>query len=311
MKKLRDHTYHYDQLVVGGNIEAVVYSFIRDIPLLFTRQVKPFRFDSFDSGFDLSLFGVVQEDKTLTTRDKEKVIGFYKKDLWERLTFMLSVAGNIPFADKIKSIRFEDEKAIKVITTSARSVKATFNKMYVFDDHGLSNFPCQQKINNKEVKYKVIDWVNVRSGTKHKYDYFKTDDDFVREVYFYPSDRIDGNHPDKKDLVTISYLSEEQRNDVEYSDTYVKFKVLSMMKEAGVKGQSNGRNPRDPTKKAYRSIKLEPSLREIVELAEVDYHDEKNIFFVKEVLEDIIINTKPAKNSYTFRVNEKINKRNR
>ena len=28
-------------------------------------------------------------------------------------------------------------------------------------------------------KYRVVDWVNVRSGMKHEYDYFETGEDFV------------------------------------------------------------------------------------------------------------------------------------
>ena len=50
----------------------------------------------------------------------------------------------------------------------------------------------------------------------HSYDYFETSSNFVKELYFYPSMRIDGVS-DKKDLVAVSYLEKEELNDFDYS----------------------------------------------------------------------------------------------
>ena len=50
--------------------------------------------------------------------------------------------------------------------------------------------------------------------------------DFVKEIYFYPSLRFDGS-VDRKDAVAISYLKKYQLQTFENSDTYVKFKVLN------------------------------------------------------------------------------------
>jgi len=312
MNKIKDHTYHYEHLIIGGNIEAVAYSYVKNIPLIYVRKSKPFRFDSLDRGFDLSLFGIDKKDKILTTRSEDRAIGFYKKELWERLTFMLSLAGNLPFFDKVQSIRFESNNSAKVITTGSRTINITFSNLYVFEDVGLVDFPCEQKYNSdNEKKYKVIDWINVRSGMNHRYDYFFTGEDFVNEIYFYPSDRIDGNHPNRKDIVCVSYMSEEQKDDIEYSDTYIKFKVLQLMKEAGIKGQSNGRDVNNPDRTIYRAIKLEPAVRDIYELGRKEYHDGGNIFFIKESLEEIINNAKIQKNSYTSKLNKNLYKRNR
>jgi len=49
-------------------------------------------------------------------------------------------------------------------------------------------------------------------------------------VQFYLSDRVDGN-TDKKDLFTTSFLSGEQLQDFEYSDTIVKFKLLDILQK--------------------------------------------------------------------------------
>ena len=67
--------------------------------------------------------------------------------------------------------------------------------------------------------FKVIDWVNIRSGMVHEHDTLEdTESSFVNKIYFYPSERIDGNH-DKKDLVAVSYMNKKQIDSIEYSDT--------------------------------------------------------------------------------------------
>ena len=104
--------------------------------------------------------------------------------------------------------------------------------------------------------------MNVRSGMNHKYDLINNSSDFVRHVYFYPSNRIDGAH-DKKDLVAVSYLTKDQINDFNYSDTYARFTVEDLMKKNGIKGRRNGRDTNNPNLYRYYSIKVETAKREI------------------------------------------------
>jgi len=89
--------------------------------------------------------------------------------------------------------------------------------------------------------------------------------DFVREIHFYPSDRIAGNH-DKKDLVSFSYLTEEEYRSPEYSSVLIKYKILNWMKGAGIRGQSNGRDPNDPTKKKHYAIRIEHARRQVIDI---------------------------------------------
>ena len=133
-----------------------------------------------------------------------------KRKLFEKLLFMLSLSGNLPLSDKISSMDLEEEP-IKIITRNNRLIKIVCKEILVFDDAGIKGLTLEERADKI---YKVIDWINVRSGTVHKFDYFSTEDDFVKEVFFYPSDRIDGNH-DKKDIVAISHLTEEQVNNLD------------------------------------------------------------------------------------------------
>ena len=116
--------------------------------------------------------------------------------------------------------------------------KFNFNKLVIFDDEKVSGLPRIKK--ETKGKNRVLDWVNVRSGCSHSVLHLHSDEDFVKEIIFYPTDRSDNRN--LKDLVAISYLTDEEVNDFNFSDTMVKFKVTEMMKEAGIRGtQRSGR----------------------------------------------------------------------
>jgi hypothetical protein len=110
----------------------------------------------------------------------------------------------------------------------------------------------------------------------------------VREVYFYPTERMSGNHQNK-DLVAISYLTKEQLNDIEYSDLYARYKILSMMRKAGIKGARNGRDVNNPHKYKYYLPKIESSGREIFEIKK-DHRvsSSKNIKFLNLDCEEML-----------------------
>ena len=108
-----------------------------------------------------------------------------------------------------------------------------------------------------------MDWFSVRSGCVHGFDFLQGEDNFVKKIYFYPSDRIAGNH-NKKDLVAISHLTDEEMGSHEFSIVPAMYKALNWMKSVGIKGQSNGRDPDNPSRKKYYAIKIEHSRRQVL-----------------------------------------------
>jgi len=273
---LSHHLYEVDELVVGNSLEAVSYAFLNHKTLVLNDLHKLNFFDFFEPQTDLQKYRIEPEEYKLRTHKGTKLVGPSKLEVWEHLIFSLSLAGLLPVHDLVSYTRIEDENILKISTKNSRMIKFKFNKLRVFDDEnvrGLSS-PLQYD------KYKVVDWINVRSGMKHEYDYFETEDDFVKEIYFYPSKRLGAGENDKrKDLVSISYLNKEQLEDFNYSDTYVKFKILSLMKQYGIKGARNGKRHDDPNKYAYYSVKIEPVRREVIKLTKPTYEDEGLLVF--------------------------------
>jgi len=238
------------------------------------------------------------------TPEGAKKFGNPKSELWKRLCYSLSLSGLMPLSNSPCSMRIEED-LLKVYISNTRMIKLKFSQLHVFDGDNVEGLiDC-----SSEKLYQVVDWINVRSGMVHKYDRIKTDSSFVNCVHFYPSERVEGNH-DKKDLVSISYLTEEQLNDINYSDTYVRFKTRDIMKGLGIRGKRNGKNPNYPhSSKApykYSALTLENDKREIRKSTFGSYEKLENVSF-KNLTEEELCGGDMTE-SHAQKINEKITK---
>jgi hypothetical protein len=230
---LEQHFYHWDKVVIGGGLNAIICAHKTSSYIICNTLVRIFPYDTCSAG---------------------RPLGRLKLDLYEELAYDLALKGKHPFVDRVSSVRVNlEESTLRVTTKRSRSFKVKFNQLHVFDDENIHGLPSRLSDIDQ---YRVLDWFDVRSGAKHECENLHSDTDFVRNIFFYPSERVSGNH-DKKDLVCESYLTREQLHDVDYSDTIVRLKATNMMKEAGIKGTSNGKNKN-------LSIKLELREREVI-----------------------------------------------
>jgi hypothetical protein len=304
--KIENHIYEAENLVIGSGLNAAAFSYLNGYPLIINKQELPFRFDYFDTDFDLSSLNIINDKTILKGKENEKVFGNYKTEVYRHLIFVLALAGLCPLSDKVGSIRLKDDSLLNIVTDSSRMIKIKFDQLFVFDDKNITGLPEPLESLNEKM-FKVLDWIDVTCCTTHPYQYFETDDNFTREMFFYPTERMDGYQPDKKDLVSVSYLSESQLHDYEYSDTYAKFKILNIMKEAGIRGRRNGRDQKNKEKYKYYALKIEPQKREVIPLQKNLYEDTDNIEFMYESEEDIIQSFPIEKEHHVHSLNSKIN----
>jgi len=208
------------ELVVGCTIEALRHAFERDLPLVYLNPKPPHRF----------------------TGDTEE---------WHHLYFCLSLAGQIKFGNKISQIRISDEGLRMTVGHRVHVVQAS--SFLMFDDGSVDGLPSAER---SDPLNEVLDWIDVRSGMKHDFHRIHIyNSPFIVGVNFYPSERIDGNH-DLMDACTISYLTDEQLQDFEYSELITRIKTEEIMKEAGIKGTGNGAG-------RFLPLKLESRVREV------------------------------------------------
>jgi len=249
------HVYHYDKVIVGNSLSALLCGYHTATPVLSLNPRLPLFFERFEPNVNLEFLGIKNESRQIQTNVGEETVGIEKSKVYRRLIMIMSMAGLLPIGAKAKSMRLMEEKKIRVVLDHARAANFVCENITVFGDNLLEpEIPPEQ--------YMVLDWMNVRSGMVHPYDRISSDSDFVNCIHFYPSKRIDGSHLDKKDLVCVSYLTREQMENYEYSDTYARFEISDRMKALGIRGARNGRDPSNPERYKYYALKIESDRRE-------------------------------------------------
>jgi hypothetical protein len=265
----------FNTIIIGDNLDALVYAHLNDCHILFNNISPPTIIDFFDSDLDLSMFGI-ENDGNIA-----------KLDLWRRLRYSMSMAGKIINSQAVTSIGIEDQQ-IKVFTDSSKKYEYEFENMVIFDVEKLTNLKYTM-IN--EDKNTVYDWISVNHTGKHDIDVMDTGDDLTNKVYFYKSVR-NGVINTHKDIVAVSYLTDEQLNSQDYSDTIVRMKIKRMMKKAGIRGPKNGLNPNYPDrsdqKYKYRPLGIEYEYRQVIRGKKTVEIESENIDFVDIDTETLI-----------------------
>jgi hypothetical protein len=226
-------TFEYDKIVVGSSLEAVLYAFNNQYPIIFAEEQRPFRFDYFEPGLDLICLGLEKQSKTLVSKDTTRVVGIQKETLWEHLLFLMSINGQVPLSNLAHSLRHLGD-TIKCSNEYDKIAEISFNECIYFGDNKSTGFIHRKTLDNSE--YICYDNIAFNIGGKHELDYILTTDDLVREIWFYPSDRCDGNTP-IKDACAVSRLNGKQLSNFDYSETMARFKVVYEMEQRGLRGK--------------------------------------------------------------------------
>lgn len=244
---MKTYIHTYENIIIGGSLEALKFAYSSGYPVLCIPQKPHF---------------------------------FCPKSVakWEHLAFVLSLSGGIPLWDSIASIRVDPEaKEIKCFTTNSRVIRFSYEKAYILDDLGVEGLPVPTVLAKKE--YLVFDWISVKRGGNHPYDYIEDEDSlFVRRLQFYPSRRATYDRGDRKDACAISIMTDKQLKNNGYSESYVLLKSREMMKDAGLKGSRNGTQAYNG-KPAYLSIKIEVAHRDTRPLHKNQYEDTESLKF--------------------------------
>jgi hypothetical protein len=172
----------------------------------------------------------------------------YKSELWDRLTFLLSMSGLILMPNIIKNIR-NDRRSFSITTIDNTRIKIKYNQKIEFDKFSSSLL-------------NVYDWFHVRSGTVHRHSFIEDKrSKFINKLFFYPSKRT-GLNKNKKDVVAFSKIKESDLSNYDNSESYARLKVLKMMKDNGIRGTSNGYNKKGV--QLHYAVKIEHSHRDII-----------------------------------------------
>jgi len=227
----------YEDIVVGSDLRAALFAFNNNLPIFFSEPRRPFRFGFLAPNIDLGCVKLTRGALTeLTNITEVKIVGLRAELLWERLMFLLNLDGKVPLANLCSSMRYDGEH---LICSNEYSKIATlnFSNCFYFGDDNISGLVKEKELANPT--YTCYDWIAFNSGGKHEVDHIWVGDDFVKEIWFYSSDRMCGNSP-VKDACVVSTLTQDQLADFDYGETMARFKMISEMEKRGMKGRQNG-----------------------------------------------------------------------
>lgn len=281
--------FNYEQIVIGSDLTAVLFAAKHNIPIIFSKPERPFRFDFFKPDADLSCVKIQNTTKVWKSHNDDESHGIAKELLWERMLFLLSLSGLCPLADICHNINW-DGKYLTAHGEHAILMKIAFDRCYYFDTQKKYKILEDRNYGRSSSDFfNVIDWIAFNSGGKHAIELLETKDNFINRVWFYSSDRIDGNTP-VKDACCVSFLSEEETEHFDFSETMARFKLISEMKERGMRGLRNGFQKNGKPK--YYNFKTSTIRREKY-LASAPIWAETDKFKVPQIKEKDLINELP------------------
>jgi hypothetical protein len=281
----RTHTYKVDTLVIGSDLAALMYAYLNDYTFVFDKVIPPTPFEFLPIDFPVYLFNHDPIKIEMQSIEGPVHFGTPKIELWSRLIFIMSAAGRLPFGTKDVTIR-QKEKSVTIKTKS---------RNYYYEVGEV------KKIKNTHSRFQAFDWIDVRSCGENNLEYVKTKENFISEIFFYPSQRH-GTHKTTFDILAISDLTAGELEKFDYCETMARIRVRGALANLGIKGPRNGKNPtypRSPEKYKYAPIKLEHNHREIRAIKTNNSEQDIVNQFLKE-------NNSLSEDSYLYRFSRRI-----
>ena len=172
-----------------------------------------------------------------------------KLQMWDRLAFVLSMAGLIMMPNNIRNVREERGRIIFSLSDNTRFTVA-YERKISFDKH-------------LEENVDVYDWFDIKSGSRLDLEEINDyENDLVKKILFYDSVRRGNSGKGRKDLVSISFVKKNDLLDYEQSESFVRLKTIQMMKDEGLRGRPNGYNKYG--KPLHYAINIEHTHREVI-----------------------------------------------
>lgn len=190
-------------------------------------------------------------------------------DEFQTLIFKLNIDGRIRYFNKIKSMILESN-TLKLYLDSGKVEDLSFDECFVYDTTGII-VKCSDLIDSK-ISYCVYDWVEITSIDSMPKANIEFERDFINKIWFSPK-----NYP-QKTAVVRSWLKEEEIKKIEYSDTYIKFLLISDLQKLGYKGRKNGFNKSG--KQIYLTLDLSCYKREVLKKEKLFFENTERVKFV-------------------------------
>lgn len=279
---MKNAVHKYDTVIVGSNLEALLYAYITKYPVFFAGLKCPFEFEHFEPAFSFPLAEFTNH--TIKSNLGDIQLGINKLDLWNNLMFCLSLAGQIPITGEANSLRI-DNGTLR-INSNNRLLIVEPQKILLFDDLGVEGLgPAKSKVG----KFTSYDYVEFNSMYAHEYDLIKDNkNNIISELWFVSPP----NDTRFKDGFLISTFKTKKEMDRDLAEYNIKFRLKDIFKKYGIKGKANGFHHIHKHIQRYKQVRYTLKERIIVEPKNV-YEDIDNILYMSYDAESIMNQFQP------------------
>jgi len=245
--------YHFPQVIIGGNLASLKYSFIHDIPLVCTSEY---------TGQEIS-----------------------------ELSFFLSLMGKIivPYEKENSFVLDPGTKTLDVVLKNVHLIKINYSNLIIFETPNIVGLPPYREIQNKGecVVYDLISLCNrfgksvtVKDGDLPPYNI--DSEKFMAKVELVEPERIKLKKLKliKKDVLVTSYLTEEELFLPEYSEAVVCRKIDKWVKDSNLKSEKRYWRSEKQPGVSYYPVYIFNEKREVVFLEKKIYKDTDGITFL-------------------------------
>jgi len=149
---------------------------------------------------------------------------------FNKLVFDLNISGKALFFNKVRSITLNEDHAA-ILLKNNKVFDVHFEECLVTDTENLV-VKCSSYIGEKK-NFLVYDWFTLDSIDFLPTAEMNADEPFMKKIWF----DVPGLN---KVCISKSFLTQEQLNSLEYSDTYAKFKLINRLVDLGHLGRKNG-----------------------------------------------------------------------
>lgn len=201
----RTYDLHYDEVVIGCNLSALLISHKLQIPFIYTVLDVPDKF--------------------------VKIEDYNMKDMWTKMYTCNSLIGLNLFGE-VNRVTIEDNNSMTIKTKETQTYNITFNKVYICDPQNVEGLKLKTV---KAKKYEVVDTFHITSSGKEIVPLIKdkTKNRFIHTINI----KYVGKRKIAEAYSTLTH--DEIYNSIDFNENMARFKVLSMLKESGMTGRTS------------------------------------------------------------------------
>lgn len=254
--KYGTYNLHFDNIVIGADLSALLYSFYNKYPFFYVRKIPYFKHE---------------EVKT--------IIGTRPDKIYNNLMSILGFAGLNILSDDVATLSIKNDKLLVAVTKGNNTYNINFNRAFIFDPFEVVGLDVP--IVTQDCMNEVVDYYKILSCRNFVTPVIEDKENlFCEKVVFYDS-KVKTPKGTSKDMMTISKLTDSELLSPDFNETMSKMKTLKMMKSVGMTGRISGkRNHRGEKVKILRRLEIQFLKREVKRLQKETMQDLDSIKFM-------------------------------